>query len=146
MSIRQGGLCMHPQQTVIHTHTHSRAAGSGSKHIHAPTVSQLTPTHHPQTAGHWQQCSASADTQAPAHRAAVTVAPRKKPTSTVRPTPAGPGGWALGLVHTHTRSHTLSGVREARATGTTKGKQTRGEFLNHIRMCRREGGREPGRG
>ena len=99
MSIRQGGLCVHPQQTVIHTHTHSRAAGSSSKHIHAPTVSQLTPTHHPQTAGHWQQCSASADTQAPAHIAAVTVAPRKKPTSTVRPTPAGPGGWALGLVH-----------------------------------------------
>jgi hypothetical protein len=31
---------------------------------------------------------------------------------------------------------------EARATGTIKGKQTRGEFLNHIRMCRREGVRE----
>lgn len=35
-----------------------------------------------------------------------------------------------------------TGVSEARATGTIKGKQTRGEFLNHIRMCRREGVRE----
>lgn len=43
----------------------------------------------------------------------------------------------------HTYIHTV--WSEARATGTTKGKQTRGEFLNHIRMCRREGGSEGGR-
>lgn len=43
----------------------------------------------------------------------------------------------------HTHIHMV--WSEARATGTTKGKQTRGEFLNHIRMCRREGGSKGGR-
>lgn len=46
---------------------------------------------------------------------------------------------------THTHRHTQRVWSEARATGTTKGKQTRGEFLNHIRMCRREGGNKGGR-
>lgn len=52
-------------------------------------------------------------------------------------------GWAPRLAGVRTPIHAL--WTEASATGTTKGKQTRGEFLNHIRMCRREGAGREGR-
>lgn len=131
------------------------AAGSGSnKRTHAPAVPHLTATHHPQMAAGAAGSSVQLKLthRPPAHRTAVTVSPERNLTHGEVNTSGVWQGWALGLVHTHTCTHTLSGVSEARATGTTKGKQTRGAFLNHIRMCRREaeaGGEEgdfPARG
>ena len=52
MSIRQSGLCVHPQQTVIHPrHAAGQRAAAVNAHTHPPTVPHLTATHHPQTAG-----------------------------------------------------------------------------------------------
>lgn len=58
MSIRQSGLCVHPQQTVIHPR---HAAGQRAVAVNARTHPQC-PTSQPLTThrrrGSWQQCSA----------------------------------------------------------------------------------------
>lgn len=69
MSIRQSGLCVHPQQTVIHPQTRSRAAGSGSKRTHTPAVPHLTTTHHPQMGGAARSVQLKLTHRPPAHRA-----------------------------------------------------------------------------
>lgn len=74
MSIRQSGLCVHPQQTVIHPR---HAAGSGSKRTHTPTHSAPPHSDSPPTDG--GAAGSSVQLKLTHKPPAVTVTPRKKP-------------------------------------------------------------------
>lgn len=134
----------------MHTHpdrvtkTYSRAAGSAIKCIHVPTLS------------HTHIYSESTASRKAGSRVQLKLTHKPstyRPTTTITLKNASEGNcrWGLARVGTQSRAHACAHTHihkvwsEARATGTTKGKQTRGEFLNHIRMCRREGGRERGK-
>lgn len=114
----------HPDR-VTHTQTHSRVAGSDIKHIHVPTSSH---THIYSEPTDSREAGSSVQLKLihkpSTYRLMTTINPRRINTCTAGQLPAGfiKGGYIGSgvciLVHTV--------WSEARATGTTKGKQTRG--------------------
>lgn len=136
-------MCIHPDRAT-HTQTDSRAAGSDRKRMHVP-ASPHTHIYSEPTASRAAGGRVLFQlTHKPSTHRPVTTIPLKKTHTWTggQPVVGLTGVCTRSRVHAHTHTHIHMVWSEARATGTTKGKQTRGEFLNHIRMCRREGGSE----